>query len=248
MASDEFPDQFSHSAERALEAREFASQPEDAVDFCPSEKVVERSSLHRQNVILDHLEDGKILIDDPVQDRMQHIVDTFAKKRRRSLELLAKIAERSAVAVPYAHEMVVTGEDRHLAVADLVSIQLGGLSDNIELFIIRFELGRAERVHRVVDCQRMEVIRRLDRFKLVGGGLAKRDPAKAGAILIELDLLVDRDFADPQALVVIISSDDAHAGLAGMRRPRCTAGRASPRRSHVWTFEYSPRPRMSPAA
>jgi hypothetical protein len=131
MPTDQLSDQFSHSCECALEAREFVSKSEDALDFFSSEKVVQRPSLHRQNVILNHLEDGQIPVDDPVQDRVQHVVDTLSEERRRSLELLPKVAQRSAVAVPYGDEMIVTGEDRRLAIADLVADQLGGLSDDV---------------------------------------------------------------------------------------------------------------------
>ena len=69
------------------------------------------------------------------------------------------------------------------------------------------------------------------------GGFAKRDPAEARATLAQLDVLIERDFANSLAFVVIIGGDDAHAGLAGMWRPRWTAGRASPRPSHARTFE-----------
>ena len=51
------------------------------------------------------------------------------------------------------------------------------------------------------------------------GGLAKRDPAEARATLAQLDVLIERDFANSLAFVVIIGGDDAHAGLAGMWRP-----------------------------
>ena len=103
--------------------------------------------------------------------------------------------------------------------------------------VVGFELGRANRVNRVVDCQRMQVINRLEGLKFVNGGIVKRDPAKARATLIQLDLFVDRDFPDSLTLVVIVCGDDANAGLAGRCRPRWTAGRESPRSSHAWTFE-----------
>jgi hypothetical protein len=75
----------------------------------------------------------------------------------------------------------VAGEDRRLAIANLVADQLSGLSDDVKLIVVDFELGRAKRVHRVIDCQRMQVIRSLERVKFVGGGLAKRNPAEARA-------------------------------------------------------------------
>ena len=83
----------------------------------------------------------------------------------------------------------------------------------------------------------MEVIRRLKRVKFVGGGIQKSDPAETRATLVELDALVDRDFPDSLAFVVLVGGDDAHADLAGICRPRCTAGRAKPRPSHFWMFE-----------
>lgn len=136
------------------------------------------------DVVLDHFEDGQILVDHSVQDRVQHIVDTLAELRRRCLELLPKFAQRSGIAVPHGDKVIVTGEDRHLAVADPVADQLGGLGDDVQLIVVDLELGRAQRVHGVVDRQRMEVIRRLDRAEFVCGGLAKRDPAEARAILV----------------------------------------------------------------
>ena len=48
------------------------------------------------------------------------------------------------------------------------------------------------------------------------GGFAKRDPAEARATLAQLDVLIERDFANSLAFVVIIGGDDAHAVLAGM--------------------------------
>ena len=44
------------------------------------------------------------------------------------------------------------------------------------------------------------------------GGFAKRDPAEARATLAQLDVLIERDFANSLAFVVIIGGDDAHAG------------------------------------
>ena len=126
--------------------------------------------------------------------------------------------------MPCRDEVVVTGEDRRLAIADLVADQLSCLSDDVQLIVVDLELWRSKRVHRVIDCQRMEVIRRLERVKFVGAGLAKRDPAEARARLILLEALVERNFPDSLAFLVIVGGDDAHADLAGMRRPRCTAG------------------------
>ncbi len=124
---------------------------------------MQRPSLHRQDVVLDHFEDGQILVDHAMQDRVQHIVDTLAELRRRCLELLPKFAQRSGIAVPHGDKVIVTGEDRHLAVADPVADQLGGLRDDVQLIVVDLELGRAQRVHRVVDRQRMKIICPLDR-------------------------------------------------------------------------------------
>ena len=145
--------------------------------------------------------------------------------------------ERPAGAVPCGDQVVVSGEDRCLAIADLVADQFRRLCDDVELVIVDFELGRAQRVHGVVDRQRVEVIGPLKRAEFVGGRVVERDPAEAGAALVQRDAFVERQFPDPFAGVVVVGGQDGHAGLAGMLRPRWTAGRARPRSSQIWTFE-----------
>ena len=68
--------------------------------------------------------------------------------------------------MPHGDKVIVTGEDRHLAVADPVADQLGGLATTYNLTLCRPELGGTAG-HGVVDRQRMEVIRRLDRAEFV---------------------------------------------------------------------------------
>ena len=72
---------------------------------------MQRPSLHRQDVVLDHFEDGQILVDHSVQDRVQHIVDTLAELHRRCLELLPKFAQRSGIAVHKAAGLEDRGQD-----------------------------------------------------------------------------------------------------------------------------------------
>jgi hypothetical protein len=57
-------------------------------------------------------------------------------------QLLPKFAQRSGIAVPHGDKVIVTGEDRHLAVADPVADQLGGLGDDVQLIVVDLELGR----------------------------------------------------------------------------------------------------------
>ena len=108
----------SASAERALEPREFGPSVRRFAPPLLSEEIVQRPSLHRQDVVLDHFEDGQILVDHSVQDRVQHVVDTLAEERRRSPSCFLSLPQRSGIAVPHGDEVIVTGEDRHLAVAD----------------------------------------------------------------------------------------------------------------------------------
>ena len=179
---------------------------------------------------------------------MQDVVDTLTKLSRRTLKLLAKIAKRSGVAVTHGDQMVVTSEDRGLAVAYAVPNQLGRLSDDVKLAVIDFELRRAHRMHRVINRQWMQIVGRLKRPEFAFRRLAEPNPAEARSVLVELNPLVDSDFADAATLVVIVSGDDAHAGLAGMTRPRCTAGRARPRSNQPRTFRCSAMRNRSPAS
>jgi uncharacterized Ntn-hydrolase superfamily protein len=123
VAANELSHQLGHSPERALvRVSSDLSSKIRATSSGSRKSCSDRRSI--ADVVLDHFEDGQILVDHSVQDRVQHIVDTLAELRRRCLELLPKFAQRSGIAVPHGDKVIVTGEDRHLAVADPVADQL----------------------------------------------------------------------------------------------------------------------------
>ena len=151
MSAHELAHQLGHSAKGALKARKLASQAEDASNVVSPKEVVERSPFHRKYVILDHFEDGQILIHDPVKDRVEDVIDAFSKLGGRTLELLSKVAQCTSVAVANGDKMIMASKYRRLAVTYSVPDQLSRLGDDVKLAIINFELGWAYRVHRVVD-------------------------------------------------------------------------------------------------
>ena len=65
-----------------------------------------------------------------MQDRVQDVVDAFAKLRWRRFKLLSKISQRARRTVPDRNEVVVSGEDRCLAVAYPVSVQLSRIGND----------------------------------------------------------------------------------------------------------------------
>ena len=151
VSAHELAHQFGHSAKGALKAPQLASQAEDASNVLSPKEVVERPPLHRKYVILDHFEDGQILIHDPVKDRVEDVIDALSELGGRTLELLSKVAQCPGVAVANGDKMVMASKDRRLAVTYAVPDQLSCLGDDVKLAVINFELGRAYRVHRVVD-------------------------------------------------------------------------------------------------
>ena len=82
-------------------------------------------------VILDHFEDGQILIHDPVKDRVEDVIDAFSKLGGRTLELLSKVAQCTSVAVANGDKMIMASKYRRLAVTYSVPDQLSRLGDDV---------------------------------------------------------------------------------------------------------------------
>ena len=114
------------------------------------------------------------------------------------------------------------------AVADPVADQLGGLGDDVQLIVVDLELGGC-------GCMALSIAKGW-RLYVVWIALSSSAVGSLSAIQQKPERFSFSSTCSSSLIsrtrftfVVIICGDNGHAGLAGIRRPRCTAGRASPR-------------------
>ena len=117
---------------------------------------------------------------------------------------------RALRSVANADDEGIANEDRGLTIADLPVSEMGWARDDEQLVAIDVELWQLVCEERVLDRQRVQLVVLLELAQLRLARLEQSDPDEFGAIGCTADRLIERDRADPLAIAIETSGDNAH--------------------------------------
>jgi hypothetical protein len=134
--------------------------------------------LHLGNVVFEAVDDRLVVVDDPVEDRVEDGARPALEKLRAFLEAAAHLGKAARRPVPYRDDEGFAHEKEDLAEVDLLGVLLvpGGLEDDEERVVEHVELGTLVRLDGVLDGQLVEAELLPDRSELLLRRLVKADP------------------------------------------------------------------------
>jgi hypothetical protein len=125
----------------------------------------------RKHLVLNHLHDRKIAVNDEIQDGVQNVVGPHPGS---ALKLFSSMDIRGVVAMAYRYDVPLAQECVDSRVLDLIAFQASHLQHHENLVFIDVQFRRLHRAHRVLYSQAMQpepflqdrevVIVRVERF------------------------------------------------------------------------------------
>jgi hypothetical protein len=136
------------------------------------------------DVVLQAVEDGEVVVDDPVQHRVEHRHRAVREQVRVALQPVADLTELRLGGVPDGDDEVRAEEQVHLAdLDDLVGVDVAGRAQHHELgAAVALQLGALVGVDGVLDRQRVQPELRRDLVDLVDARPQHADPAERGCL------------------------------------------------------------------
>jgi hypothetical protein len=170
-----------HPPGDVLEPPELAAQAEDPADPRLIGETRDCVVLHLADHLLELVEQWRVAVDDEVEHRVEHEVGPFGEPLGHRLELRAQREVCAFAAVTHGHQEIPAEQQCGLAVGDLVALaHRRGAGDDEQLVAEMLGLGRIALAQRVLDCERVQVVARLDVGHLVGGRVDQPDPVELG--------------------------------------------------------------------
>ena len=182
----------------------------------------------REHVVLDLLDVGLdrlhhrlVVVDDPVDDRVQHGAGAEPQQVRPALDLQPHVVQ-AALAVAHRHDEVAVDEQQDLAGLEVL---LGfDVADRLEhhqqRVAVHLDLRPLVRVDRVLDRQLVQVELAPDGVELLLGRLVDAEPHERAVALGGLAGLGQRQVALAPAPVLVDRAVDDHRGGVCARRRR----------------------------
>ena len=173
---------------------------------------------------------GRVVVDDPVDDRVQHRAGPVLAAARGSPRAAAHAAQLARLAVAHGDDVVVAEEDQDLAELDhLGRVHVAGRLEHDEDHLAEdLELGALVGVDRVLHGQRVQVELAADRLELLLAGLVEPDPGEAAVFVAGLHRLVDAHVAVPPAPPLVDRRIYDHAVSLRASAIACSRVSASP--------------------
>jgi len=167
------------------------------------------------DVLVEPVDDRLVVVDDPVEDGVQHRPRAEAEQVGPALDLLADVAEGAGRLVADRDHELGADEEHDLAELDgVVGVDVaGGLEDREQGVVVDLELGPLVGVDGVLDGQLVQVELAPDRVELRLVRLVKPDPDKGVVGVPGLVRLVQGHLARPALAVLVDRAVDDHAGI-----------------------------------
>ena len=156
-----------------------------------------------------------VVVDDIVEQRVQHVVDAVRQQLGRGLAALPhrRVGLRRAMAD--ADDVVVADEDAGLAEHHLAVLQCGGAQHHEQRIAVDLELGHLVRAQRVLDRQLVQPELRLQDAQVLLGRLVEADPDEVALLARPGGAVAELDLGDPLTAAVGVGGDDpAHAPVS----------------------------------
>ena len=209
-----------HRVDRPLERGDLSQQGIDALRHIriPAEQLV----LDLVDVVFEPGDDGHILVDDLVHDRVEHSFRSAREERRIGFHPLSNDCQLGVLGVTDGDDETLTHEHVQLAELHRLRVVVVGRWPQYDekRVTVTLELGPLMAGERVVDGELMKREFISDRAHLTGIGAIQADPGHAAALLHHLERLVEA-FRILCAVSVDVDGvvDDRHGQLT------CTSGR-----------------------
>ena len=174
----------------------------------------EHLGLHLLDVDLEARDHGRVVVHDPIGDRVQHRAGPQAEQVGVGLQVLAHVVQGAALPVSHGDDEVRADEHQHLADLDqLVVVHVArGLQHQEQRVAVHLQLGSLVGVHGVLDRQRVKAEVLPDLVHHSWSGIVQPDPHKALAAprrLLECGLELD---SPAQALAGVVQAAVDHRG------------------------------------
>jgi hypothetical protein len=171
--------------------------------------------LHLLDVLVEPADHRLVVVDDPVEDRVQHRPGPEAEQVGAALDLLADVAERAGRLVADRDHELGADEQHDLAELDGVGLAdvAGRLEDHEQGVVVDLELGPLVGVDGVLDGELVEVELAPHRVELGLVGLVQPDPDEGVLGAAGLIRLVEGQLARPALAVLVDRAVDDHAGI-----------------------------------
>src|SRR5215204_4931513 len=167
------------------------------------------------DVLVEAVDHRLVVVDDPVEDRVQHRPGAEAEQVGPALDPLADVAEGAGRLVADRDHELGADEEHDLAELDgVVGVDVaGGLEDHEQGVVVDLELGPLVGVDGVLDGQLVQVELAPDRVELRLVRLVQPDPDKGVVGVPGLVRLVQGHLARPALAVLADRAVDDHAGI-----------------------------------
>ena len=190
--------------------------------------------LRREQPLLDRVDlvdrrrhHRHVVVDDEVEQRVQHVVDAMGQQLRRGLAAYAHRHVGLRRAMADADDVVLADEDAGFAEHHLALIELGGAQHHEQRVAVDLELGHLMRAQRVLDRQLVQPELRLQDAQVLLGRLVEADPDEVALLARPRGAVAELDLGHPAAATIGISGNDAtHAAALPWSGRRIAAGPA----------------------
>jgi len=159
-------------------------------------------ALDNLHFVTHRVDDGEVIVDNQVQQLMQHVIDAVGEQLGRRLQLHAQFAVPLIRAMTDGNDMVVRHEKGGFAKDDPSVTHHRRQRDDEQLVAINFQLGQLVRFQRIFHRERMQIepFRAQAHFRLAR--LLQAHPVEAVSRHARRRWLIEIDRADPTPVAI----------------------------------------------